>query len=692
MKSMWWTLLHYTAKQSLAAAFRPPPPGYTFLSSEALSSRMRAIERRGSSTRVMEAAAASSLSSPSTAANDDDDPAVQSPPPPLYQPPPPPPLPKVIIVGAGFAGLAVAYRLRDIADCRIVEARDRIGGRVHSVALPSSSDDDDDAPKTIVELGGQWIHEARPTNPIIRLLQDELKIPLLDYASSTAADKKNDAVVAATADKNSDAVVVVEKKPQPGGKPAKLKKQPKQPKRRRFQQLVCDGNTGQRIPTAIYIAASKFMYRLMQRLSSSPQNGKLDVPFQHDLDEALKDMREIRRNMATMTKTSTSNDGDDEKAKSYNQLLGGVDPDDPLFRAVLNSMVHNIECHEGGRFTELSAFLDNHYEKMGGPDEIPVGGYGAVATAIADRVGRDRISLNLPVETIDSTGAGDDTKREAGAAVQITCRDGSVLSADYCVCTVPLGVLQHRAIRFVPDLSPARWQAIDAMGNGLLDKVILQFDTAFWNKKQPYGGNAGYDRIDGIGVAHEDISRVQQFYDCTEDFNAKSPILVMFMGGDAARRIDNPTSDDVLTDEEITAEAMRSLRLIFGDDVPDPTNVLVTRWLSDPYSYGSYSFTKIGCTQKTYQLVAEPVYGRLFFAGEHTSLMNHACVHGAWSTGERSAQQLMRFIEREEKRRRPLTGGISAAKLVAQFKPGGTTNYVRRGSVRAQSTGTGQDR
>jgi hypothetical protein len=47
----------------------------------------------------------------------DDDLAVQSSPPyqPYQPPPPPPPLPKVIIVGAGFAGLAVAYRLRGIA-------------------------------------------------------------------------------------------------------------------------------------------------------------------------------------------------------------------------------------------------------------------------------------------------------------------------------------------------------------------------------------------------------------------------------------------------------------------------------------------------------------------------------------------------------------------------------------------------
>lgn len=57
---------------------------------------------------------------------------------------------KVIVVGAGFAGLAAARRLRDEGfEVVVLEARDRIGGRVFTSRRWK------DAP---MDLGGSWIH------------------------------------------------------------------------------------------------------------------------------------------------------------------------------------------------------------------------------------------------------------------------------------------------------------------------------------------------------------------------------------------------------------------------------------------------------------------------------------------------------------------------------------------------------
>lgn len=59
--------------------------------------------------------------------------------------------PKVIIIGAGFAGLAAAYQLRKRnIDCVILEARNRIGGRVFSHTM-------DEAEKLVIELGAEWV-------------------------------------------------------------------------------------------------------------------------------------------------------------------------------------------------------------------------------------------------------------------------------------------------------------------------------------------------------------------------------------------------------------------------------------------------------------------------------------------------------------------------------------------------------
>jgi monoamine oxidase len=59
------------------------------------------------------------------------------------------PVERVVVVGAGIAGLAAASRLRRAGiACVVVEARDRVGGRLHTVDLAGVP----------VDLGGSWIH------------------------------------------------------------------------------------------------------------------------------------------------------------------------------------------------------------------------------------------------------------------------------------------------------------------------------------------------------------------------------------------------------------------------------------------------------------------------------------------------------------------------------------------------------
>jgi monoamine oxidase len=60
--------------------------------------------------------------------------------------------PRVAIVGAGFAGLMAAYSLRKVCEVTVVEARDRVGGRVWSQKKSSG----------IIETGGELIGYAHP--------------------------------------------------------------------------------------------------------------------------------------------------------------------------------------------------------------------------------------------------------------------------------------------------------------------------------------------------------------------------------------------------------------------------------------------------------------------------------------------------------------------------------------------------
>lgn len=58
--------------------------------------------------------------------------------------------PKIIIVGAGVSGIAAATRLIEngFTNLKILEAEDRIGGRVHSVTTGNWT----------VDMGGHWVH------------------------------------------------------------------------------------------------------------------------------------------------------------------------------------------------------------------------------------------------------------------------------------------------------------------------------------------------------------------------------------------------------------------------------------------------------------------------------------------------------------------------------------------------------
>lgn len=77
---------------------------------------------------------------------------------------------KIIVAGAGLAGMAAAWRLSQAGhEVTILEASKRVGGRTWSEQLPNGE---------IVELGGEFI---RPADHLIRLLCAELELPLIPH-------------------------------------------------------------------------------------------------------------------------------------------------------------------------------------------------------------------------------------------------------------------------------------------------------------------------------------------------------------------------------------------------------------------------------------------------------------------------------------------------------------------------------
>ncbi|KAK0600424.1 hypothetical protein LWI29_014836 [Acer saccharum] len=64
-----------------------------------------------------------------------------------------------------------------------------------------------------------------------------------------------------------------------------------------------------------------------------------------------------------------------------------------------------------------------------------------------------------------------------------------------------------------------------------------------------------------------------------------------------------------------------------GIDVPNPLQSICTRWT--PFTYSSYSHVRVRSSGNDYNVFAESVEGRLFFAGESTTGQYPATMHGA---------------------------------------------------------------
>jgi hypothetical protein len=120
---------------------------------------------------------------------------------------------------------------------------------------------------------------------------------------------------------------------------------------------------------------------------------------------------------------------------------------------------------------------------------------------------------------------------------------------------------------------------------------------------------------------------------------------------------------EALSDADALADACASLRRMFPDGFVQPSAHVVTRWASDPFSYGSYSYVPPTGSVADYDRLAVPVSGddvadeaagralrpaggattpatRLFFAGEATHRADAYTVHGAFMSGAREAAKI----------------------------------------------------
>lgn len=231
-------------------------------------------------------------------------------------------------------------------------------------------------------------------------------------------------------------------------------------------------------------------------------------------------------------------------------------------------------------------------------------GYGALIAAYGAPC---PFALNADVRLIDHSG-----KR-----VRIETSRGT-LSAARVIVTVPTNLLADEAVRFHPSL-PAKVDAARGLPLGLADKVMLSLDQP---EALPKDGNLRAAPMrTAMGSFH-----LRPFGEaCIEGF----------FGGRFARQLEDAG------DGALAAQAIDEIVGLLGSDFRRRLKPLAeSRWAHDTFARGSYSHALPGHAGDR-AVLAAPVDGRLFFAGEATSPEFFSTAHGARDSGERAAREVL---------------------------------------------------
>lgn len=224
-------------------------------------------------------------------------------------------------------------------------------------------------------------------------------------------------------------------------------------------------------------------------------------------------------------------------------------------------------------------------------------GYGALVARHAEGI---PVELNNPVRLVDWSGP----------AITVETANGTI-TASAVVVTVSTRIIQDNVIAFTPALPDWKQEAYDAIQLGNANKVSFKIDrklladkhSTAWVKVSPEQGMwfqlRAFDRDMANGYLAGALGA---------ETEAQGEAAMIQLGRDA-------------------------LVKMYGSEILNAIQVeACTRWQHEPWIRGAYGAARPGLAHKRKDL-ATPIDGRLFFAGEATSLDFFSTCHGAYLTG-----------------------------------------------------------
>jgi monoamine oxidase len=237
------------------------------------------------------------------------------------------------------------------------------------------------------------------------------------------------------------------------------------------------------------------------------------------------------------------------------------------------------------------------------------GGNDRLAAALAALLG-DRLHLDTDVVALSHRGRGvRATVKNRRAQSQISC--------DYAVLTMPAALL--RRIPITPALPAQQHEAIVRLKYGRATKTLLQFSKRFWRmpaRPRAFGSPLPFGAL----------------WEGNEEQRGRAGILSLLAGGGASDA----------TQTIVAKHGTRGLVDALDWLGSGRAELLASRqivWEQDSHARGGYAFFDPAFDPSLRAWLARP-FGRLFFAGEHTSIKWQGYMNGAVESGRRAAAEI----------------------------------------------------
>lgn len=275
-----------------------------------------------------------------------------------------------------------------------------------------------------------------------------------------------------------------------------------------------------------------------------------------------------------------------------------------------NPLLDAVSSWGSGAELDLVSVYDNvRYEDTGINWRL-MEGFGRLMEGLAQEL---PIAFHTPVEAVEHHG-----KR-----IRLVTAQGAV-SAERVIVTVPTDVLAAEALRFDPPL-PDKTAAAAGLPLGLNNKIHFYFEGTLPGIEEDA-------HLVGSAWKRETAAYQVRPYG--------RPLISGFVGGRFAAALESEGGD------AMAAFATDELAQIFGNDIRRRLQFLAaSAWRKDPFARGAYSYALPGHAGDR-RLLAVPVDGRLFFAGEACSPNFFSTAHGAYETGIAAAEAVLASLKK----------------------------------------------